>query len=1088
MDRSGLRYALGVFLIFGFLTLNGQNNSTFYRKFNLFGMQGGLGVAAMPDGGFVGTGQFYINGNCDTYVYRVDPCGNTLWMKLFGGNGSDGGKSLFIRQNGNIVVYGFESNSNAFFVELSPDGNFVQGKKFTGRYMVTAGTELSDGRYAFISFSGYQQNLFIYNPVLGTLDWAKSLAGDHNASIQQLPDGNILAITAYGSGGVFKVYKFNPSGTQLWAKNYGSMSYFGDHSDYGCFSVFSPHDSTVLITTPYRTTNEQIQITKINHNTGAVVWAKHYGGNGSDQSRKLLYQSDGIYVIGNSNSYPIGANSTTTSGVIQMEQLSGRDVLLFKIGHDGTVLWSRTYGGNGRDKGIGMSIDPTVKGIIISGYSSSSYFDVGNDLDNFDPIFIRTDSLGRIGCQMNSPMLEVAPISYSITSIAPALPQMFVPGNYAPVVRNYTPQDQYLCLSCSTVPLIAASDTLVCVGDTIKFYNTSTVGLKCFQEWDIDGQKFPGYQDTLKIVYNQPGNFPVYLYSNCGANSDTFVYNINVVQTQVNAGPDVDVCPNTAITLTASGSGPLGQYIWSNNIQNGVPFIPVASGTYTVTGTDINGCESTDDLVVTVNPNPVIEAGSNITVCAGTPIAITASGAGIGGTYTWTPNITNGQPFIPTQTSIYRVVGVDLNGCSSTDSLLVTVNSLPQVEAGPQIVVCPNESVVLSGSGAGGQGIYQWNKGVQDGLAFVPSTTEWFTVVGTDSNGCTGLDSVLVKIRTRPTVETVPFHHVCAGDPITLNAWSPLNDTISSFIWSNGTPNGGAFIPQQSGETLWVYATDYMGCMDTAFTVIYFTTISPVVDKIDVCEDSPSSMQVKPNISYGIFDRIDIDFGDGQIRSVVDSTWSHIYVNPGMYTIRVRVYATNGCYEEATSTIEIYPKPKISFSIEPNKVSEFYPLVRTINSTTGAITYTWDFGDQSPFSNEFEPYHVFPYRLPASYWVKQFGISEFGCVQVDSIMAVVEEELVYHIPNAFTPNGLGVDDNEYFMPVFYSGYDPNFLEFHIFNRWGDEVFFTDQFGVGWDGTFRGANQTTGAYIYKIRFKRKKDGKLIEHINTFLLIE
>jgi hypothetical protein len=50
------------------------------------------------------------------------------------------------------------------------------------------------------------------------------------------------------------------------------------------------------------------------------------------------------------------------------------------------------------------------------------------------------------------------------------------------------------------------------------------------------------------------------------------------------------------------------------------------------------------------------------------------------------------------------------------------------------------------------------------------------------------------------------------------------------------------------------------------------------------------------------------------------------------------------------------------------------------------------------------------------------------------------------------------------------------------------LFFTDQFGVGWDGTFRGSNQTTGAYLYKIRFKRKKDGKLIEHVNRFLLIE
>jgi len=259
MDRSRLRYLFVALLIFGsFPTLLSQNNSTFYRKFNRGGMQGGLGVAAMPDGGFVGAGQFEgspSHGDCDTYVYRVDPCGNTLWMKLFGGSGQDGGKSLFVRQNGNIVVYGFESNSNAFFIELSPDGNLLQGKKFIGRYMVTAGAELSDGRFVFISFVGGQHTLFVFNPLTGTVDWAKNLSGNHNSSVQQLPDGNILAISAYASGGVFKVYKFSQSGAQLWAKNYGSMSYFDDHSDYGKAANYSIKMTgfTLLVTpTPFR--------------------------------------------------------------------------------------------------------------------------------------------------------------------------------------------------------------------------------------------------------------------------------------------------------------------------------------------------------------------------------------------------------------------------------------------------------------------------------------------------------------------------------------------------------------------------------------------------------------------------------------------------------------------------------------------------------------------------------------------------------------------------------------------------------------------------------------------------------------------
>ena len=1088
--------------IFLFLTilfcgpLIGQNNSTFYRKFNTSGMQGGLGVAAMPDGGFVGTGQFQTNnyGDCDIYVYRVDACGNTLWMKRFGGGNEDGGKSLFVRQNGNIVVFGHESGNNAFFIELSSNGSLIQGRKFIGRFILTTGTELSDGRFAFVGFNhpNGPHFIFIYNQITNNVVWAKSLTGSHNAGIQELPSGEILAVTSYGSGGVFQVYSFNPQGSLLWAKSFGTMGYFDDHSDYGCYLTYSEHDSTVVITTPFRTNsnNEQIQITKLNPNTGAVLWAKQYGGTGSDQSRKLLYQSDGIYVVGNSNSYSRGINSTNISGVVQNEELAGRDVLLFKINHGGDVIWARTYGGNGRDKGVGMSIDPEVRGVIISGYSKSNYFGIidVNHPNGFDPIFIRTDSLGYIGCQTYSPPLVGTSIGYSISSIASVLDLSLTPVNYSPPSVNFNPQDQYLCLTCSTVPLIAASDTLVCVGDTVKFYNTSTVGLKCFQEWDISGQKFPGYQDTLKIVYSQPGNFPVYLYSNCGANSDTFVYNINVVQTQVSAGPDVSICPGTSVTLSATGSGLFAQYVWSNGVQNGVSFIPSSSATYTVVGTDANGCESSDDLTVTINPNPLIDAGPDIVVCAGTPLVLSATGAGSGGSYTWTPNIINGVAFTPSQTNYFNVVGTDANGCSSSDSVLISVNSIPPVDAGPDVIVCPNEPIVLSASGAGPQGIYTWNNGVIDGVQFVPGTTQWYTVVGTDTNGCVETDSLLVKIRTRPTVQTTPYHHVCAGDPITLSAWSPLNDTITSFMWSNGVPNGASFIPQLSGETLWVYATDYLGCMDTTFTVVYFTTILPVSELIEACEDSPSQMRVSPNISYGIFDRIEVDFGDGQLRTIYDSSWNHTYTNPGFYSVTVRVYTTNGCFEDVINTVEIYPKPKISFAVEPGLVSEFYPLVRTSNSTLGAVAYSWDFGDGTPLSNEFEPIHVFPYRLPASYWVKQYGISEFGCVQVDSVLAVVEEELVYHIPNAFTPNGEGVLANEYFMPVFYSGYDPNFLEFYILNRWGDELFFTDQFGVGWDGTFRGSNQTTGAYLYKIRFKRKKDGKLIEHVNRFLLIE
>lgn len=74
-----------------------------------------------------------------------------------------------------------------------------------GRYMVTTGVELNDGRFVFISFtSNGQHTLFVYNHLTGNVDWVKSVSDNHNLSVQQLPDGNILAISAYASGGYLR--------------------------------------------------------------------------------------------------------------------------------------------------------------------------------------------------------------------------------------------------------------------------------------------------------------------------------------------------------------------------------------------------------------------------------------------------------------------------------------------------------------------------------------------------------------------------------------------------------------------------------------------------------------------------------------------------------------------------------------------------------------------------------------------------------------------------------------------------------------------------------------------------------------------
>lgn len=220
-------------------------------------------------------------------------------------------------------------------------------------------------------------------------------------------------------------------------------------------------------------------------------------------------------------------------------------------------------------------------------------------------------------------------------------------------------------------------------------------------------------------------------------NSDDVVVTVNPLPT-VNAGSDQMICAGIPITLNGSGAT---TYSWNNGVGNGVAFSPVDSNTYTVTGTDANGCTNTDAVFVMVHAVPSVNAGSDQSVCAGTAVTLSATGAS---TYAWNNNVSNGTAFTPTATSTYSVSGTDGNGCSNTDQVLVTVNPLPNVNAGADQSICKGDAVTLSGTGAS---TYAWNNNVTNGVAFNPIATATYSVAGTDANGCSNSDEVVVTVN-----------------------------------------------------------------------------------------------------------------------------------------------------------------------------------------------------------------------------------------------------------------------------------------------------------------------------------------------------
>lgn len=232
--------------------------------------------------------------------------------------------------------------------------------------------------------------------------------------------------------------------------------------------------------------------------------------------------------------------------------------------------------------------------------------------------------------------------------------------------------------SCGTPPTAAFSGTptTVCAGGTVSFTDLST-GAPTSWTWSFPGgSPSSSTSQNPTITYNTPGVYNVQLTATnaSGSNAQTLISYITVnaaPSVGFSASPSLTICAGDAITLNGSGASSYG---WSGGVTDGVPFSPSSSGTYTVTGTDGNGCTATDVASVTVNTASVnvTRNPSNGIVCSGNQATLTAAGAQ---SYAWTGGVTNGVPFTPVSTNTYTVTATAANGCTTTAQSTITVQN-----------------------------------------------------------------------------------------------------------------------------------------------------------------------------------------------------------------------------------------------------------------------------------------------------------------------------------------------------------------------------------------------------------------------------
>ncbi len=306
-------------------------------------------------------------------------------------------------------------------------------------------------------------------------------------------------------------------------------------------------------------------------------------------------------------------------------------------------------------------------------------------------------------------------------------------------------------------------------------------------------------------------------------NSLSTTITVNPLPT-VTAPADFAVCSGESVTL--SGAGNANSYSWDNGVTNDVTFTPTETKTYTITGTITGtGCQSTDQVTITVNPLPTVTAPADFAICTGE--AVTLTGAGIADTYTWDNGVSNGVAFTPTETKTYTVTGtITATGCQSTDQVVITVNPLPTVTAPADFAICTGEAVTLTGAGTADT--YTWDNGVTNGEAFTPTETKTYKVTGViTETGCELTDEVTIYVdpQTQPGV-VGGGSVICSGS---ISGLLTLEDYLGDIIrWEKAIAPFDAWIP------ISITSSTY-----TSGTLTETTRFRAIV-KSGVCEELPS--------------------------------------------------------------------------------------------------------------------------------------------------------------------------------------------------------------------------------------------------------
>ena len=464
---------------------------------------------------------------------------------------------------------------------------------------------------------------------------------------------------------------------------------------------------------------------------------------------------------------------------------------------------------------------------------------------------------------------------------------------------------------------------------------------------------------------------------------------------------DLEFCSGDSTLLDA---GAFPHYQWNTSAADTFRILTVKTGgEYIVTVTSDEGCTYSDTVQVTMYaiPNAIVSASPSATLCLGDTITLNASASsGFGDlVYEWSNDSIESQFDIwPTSSQFFTVTVTDNHLCQDTASINVTVNTLPEANAGTvDPTICNGQDVLLDASasfeGIGNLSVtYEWSTGDNTDTTRVnPTSNTFYYVTVTNDKSCTDIDTVEVNVNPLPVIVlTANNTEICNGDTVLIDASNSTGATPFTYVWSTLSDSASTTVMPIADSTFSVTVTDVNTCENFASINIIvnqlptFTYVDIDVTNCDVPngEITLIGQDGHPAYEYSIdesgftsinywdtLNSVNYVFGVRDNKGCLYYETIPIGNSSGLVVDSVR-FTDILCFDDTNSIITIYPNSSsISYSIDNgfttssnnifiNNGAGVYPIVIKDNNTNCVASDAVTIPQPTALTNYFTKYDI----------------------------------------------------------------------------------------------------------------------------------